>query len=197
MDVADKARADGHMQKARDAYRAAAAVYPSEHSPWVRLAQSHFEAADYGNAIVASEEALQRNPHDQTAVGIMAVSGLRVSSRAVANLNEKDALGDSRSQAEAIVLKLRTVLGEPALVKAEPAAPSALSADTRASAAVRPVSKASNKPTVTPVPAVVPVSASPVLAPAQGTPTRAPPGQAAPASTKRASANGNPLDALR
>lgn len=116
VDAADKSRADGHVQKARDAYRAAAASYPSEHVPWVRLSQSHFEAADYGNAIVNAEEALQRNPYDQTALGIMAVAGLRVSSRAISSLEVKQALGDSRSQAESIVQTLRAALGETSLL---------------------------------------------------------------------------------
>lgn len=116
LDAADKSRSDGHVQRARDAYRAAAASYPSEHLPWVRLAQSHYEAADYGNAIVAAEEALQRNPHDQAALGVMAVAGLRVSSRAVSGLQSKQALGDSRSQAESIVQTLRSAFGETSLV---------------------------------------------------------------------------------
>ncbi len=159
LDTADKARVDGHVQKARDAYRAAAAAYPSEHVPWVRLAQSHFEAADYGNAIVASEEAVQRSPHDQTALGLMAVSGLRVSSRAVANLNEQQALGDSRSQAESIVQTLRSLLGEPSLLAAQPV--SAIEKSKAPTQSVthtsdRPSSKAPRQGQITPTPNPVP-----------------------------------------
>ena len=119
LELADKARSEGQVQRARDGYRQAAATYPTEHVPWVRIAQSHFEASDYGNAILAAEEAVQRSPSDQVALGILAVSGLRVSSRAVSNLSEKQVLGDTRSQAETIVQTLRQVLGEPILVRQE------------------------------------------------------------------------------
>jgi hypothetical protein len=178
LDAADRTRADGHVQKARDAYRAAAAAFPSEHLPWVRLAQSHFEGADHGNAIVAAEEALQRNPHDQTALGILAVAGLRVSSRAVASLNEKQALGDSRSQAESIVQTLRSVLGETSLLASQStAAPE----------------RSPKLPTPVPTHTHERASAKP---PKQGQ-TAPTPNSSVPANAKRALPAGNPLEVLR
>ncbi len=174
LELADKSRSDGHLQRSREGYRAAAATYPTEHVPWVRLAQSHFEAADYGNAIVAAEEAIQRSPSDQTALGILAVSGLRVSSRAVSNLSEKQVLGDTRSQAELIVQTLRKVLGEPILVKPDDATPSAVASEKPAATRpARPQTKPSSPAT----------SAS---TPAANT-----------ASSKKPTSNANPFEVLR
>lgn len=176
LELADKSRSDGHVQRAREGYRAAAATYPTEHVPWVRLAQSHFEAADYGNAIVAAEEAVQRSPSDQTALGILAVSGLRVSSRAVSNLSEKQVLGDTRSQAELIVQTLRSVLGEPILVKPDEANPSA--ATSGGPAAARPV-----RPQIKPAPASSSVGA--------------PPPSTNASSSKKPTSHANPFEVLR
>ncbi len=176
LEQADKSRSDGHLQRAREGYRSAAATYPTEHVPWVRLAQSHFEAADYGNAIVAAEEAVQRSPGDQTALGILAVSGLRVSSRAVSNLSEKQVLGDTRSQAELIVQTLRSVLGEPILVRSDDATPSAASSEKPAVA--RPA-----RPPIKPIP------------PAASASTPTPATNAA--SSKKPTSTANPFEVLR
>jgi hypothetical protein len=193
LDTADKSRADGHVQKARDAYRLAASSYPSEHLPWVRLAQSHFEAADYGNAIVAAEEALQRNPHDQTALGVMTVSGLRVSSRAVSRLNEKHALGDSRSQAESIVQTLRSALGETSLLAGQSDVAPEKPSKTPTQATTHTGERASSKPPKQGQTAPTTPTAN-MPAPASGSASAS---TSASTSAKRSLPVSNPLEVLR
>jgi tetratricopeptide (TPR) repeat protein len=192
LDTADKSRADGHVQKARDAYRLAAASYPSEHLPWVRLAQSHFESADYGNAIIAAEEALQRNPHDQTALGVMTVSGLRVSSRAVSRLNEKHALGDSRSQAESIVQTLRSALGESSLLASQsevaPEKPSKMPTQATTHTVERASSKPPKQGQTTPTANTPPTASRSASGPASASTST---------SVKRSLPVSNPLEVLR
>jgi hypothetical protein len=125
---ATKAKQEGSVAKERDTYRAAAAAYPARKEPWGKLAESYFEVNDYGNAILAAQEVLQRDAADPVATSMLAVSGLRVSTTALAALRQQQSLrSDTRAQAEDIVKSLREVLGESVLVPSAvvPAAPPA------------------------------------------------------------------------
>jgi hypothetical protein len=120
---AAKARQEGSVAKERETYRATAAAYPTRKEPWGKLAESYFEARDYGNAILCAQEVLQRDAADPVATSMLAVSGLRVSTAALSSLRQQQSLtSDTRAQAEDIVKSLREVLGESVLVPA-PAAP--------------------------------------------------------------------------
>jgi hypothetical protein len=112
MAEADKARQDGSKIRERETYREAAMAYPTRKEPWARLAESYFEAGDYGNAILAAQEVIQRDATDPMANGMLAVSGLRVSTGAIAVLRQQRNLSaDTRGEAESIVKSLReTVL---------------------------------------------------------------------------------------
>ncbi|MDZ7814164.1 MAG: hypothetical protein U5L74_14150 [Ideonella sp.] len=117
LDAGAKARQEGTRNKERDAYRAAAAAYPTSKQPWLKLAEGYFEDADYGNTILAAQEVLHRDAVDQVATSMLAVSGLRVANTALAALRKQNSLGaDTRSQAEGVAKQLREVLGEPVLV---------------------------------------------------------------------------------
>jgi hypothetical protein len=107
----------GGREQARDAYRQAAKAYPTSKLPWSKLGESYFEAKDYGNAILAAQEVLEREPTDRAALGFLAVSGLRVSSHALFNLRSEGASanGSIRTEAEALAVTLRGVLGESVL----------------------------------------------------------------------------------
>lgn len=107
----------GGREQARDAYRQAAKAYPTSKLPWSKLGESYFEAKDYGNAILAAQEVLEREPTDRAALGVLAVSGLRVSSHALFNLRSEGASanGSIRTEAEALAATLRGVLGESVL----------------------------------------------------------------------------------
>ncbi|TVO63461.1 tetratricopeptide repeat protein [Denitromonas ohlonensis] len=90
---------------------------PAQKEPWVRMARIHFEAENYGNAIVAADEALQRDSTDMTAKGLRAVSGLRVATQSLAELRDDTNLkGSARADALSLAKVLRETLGEDVLV---------------------------------------------------------------------------------
>ncbi len=132
---AKHAEESGEKDKARGLYRAAAKAYPVAEEPWQKLAESYFNAGDYGNAILASQEVMQRDPQDPVAASVQAISGLRLSTQALNTLRDQaeaqrakagGAAGKpltnasiivaARLEAEALTRQLREVLGEPALV---------------------------------------------------------------------------------
>ncbi|MFT3721567.1 hypothetical protein [Pseudorhodoferax sp.] len=166
--MSDAARSgqEGDRSGERDTYRKAAQAYPTSKEPWLKLAQGYFDAADYGNAILAAQEALQRDADDKVANSLLAVSGLRVSASALASMRKRqDLSGDTRRQAEDIVKSLRESLGETVLVPAAPAADAAPTARRpnaparpRPAAAPRPKPAAAAQPTAAPAPAAKPAN---------------------------------------
>lgn len=118
---ATQAQADGQREKARGFYRDAAKAYPTDKTPWLKLAEDYFAAGDYGNAVLAGQEALERDPQDNTANSLLAVSGLRITAGSLKALR-KDAeypVG-SREEALAVTRSLRETLGETALLPIVP-----------------------------------------------------------------------------
>lgn len=115
---ADKAIAAKQEEKAYAMLKAAGDAHPVDKRPWVKMAQIRFNAGVYGEAITNAHEALERDPDDQVAHSIVAVSGLRVASKALADLTRKNNLqGDVKSEAQDLAIMLRTSLGEPVLFK--------------------------------------------------------------------------------
>jgi predicted Zn-dependent protease len=113
----DAAVLAGQNDKAYALLKNASAAFPTDKKPWLRMAQMRFDATNYGEAIVNSLEALERDPDDTLAHSIAAVSGLRVSSKALADLTRKNNLtGNVRSEAHELAKLLRTSLGEEVLV---------------------------------------------------------------------------------
>ncbi|HIV70639.1 MAG TPA: hypothetical protein H9903_06900 [Candidatus Aquabacterium excrementipullorum] len=158
---ATRAEEAGDREKARGLYRAAAKAYPVAEEPWQKLAESYFNAGDYGNAIQAAQEVMQRDPKDATAASVLAISGLRLSSQAFAVLHEQaegvraksggaakpltnaSILLAARMEAETLARNLRELLGEPPAGKEPaPAQPNR----ARARPAVRPAVAASGVP---------------------------------------------------
>ena len=114
---ADVAAVAGQGDKAQSILKAAATNYPTEKSPWLRMAQMKFDRASYGEAIVNAQEALQRDPADKLGNSIVAVSGLRLSTKALSDLSQQNNLnGSLRSEAQDLARLLRTSLGEDVLV---------------------------------------------------------------------------------
>ncbi len=114
---ADRAAAAGQQEKYQAALKAAAASYPAEKAPWLQLAQMRFDRGNYADAIVQAQEALQRDPADKQAHSIIAVSGLRLSTRSLAELSQQSNLGGSvRTEAQELARMLRNTLGEEVLV---------------------------------------------------------------------------------
>lgn len=120
---AEAALAAGRAGKALELFEVAGRAQPLDKEPWLRMAQIHFDNAEYGEAISHAQEALARDGNDKKAYSIMAVSGLRVASRALADLTRKNNLqGSVRSEALELTRLLRSSLGEEVLVAGRAAA---------------------------------------------------------------------------
>jgi hypothetical protein len=192
MAEATRARQEGSRPKERDTYRVAAAAYPTRKEAWARLAESYFEAKDYGNAILAAQEVLQRDGSDPVAHSMLAVSGLRVSTAALTELRRQKTLNpDTRAQAEEIVGTLREALGQEVLVpkQVEPVAADAGATRPRP-APPRVVTAPPPATTTKPAAAGPSRAAAPATAPAKGN---------SPPTTDKApaAAPSNPFDKLR
>lgn len=117
MTAADAHIAAGQPDKAYAVLQSASLAFPADKTPWVRMAQMRFDSKDYGHAIVSAQEALERDPDDTLANSIAAVSGLRVSSKALGELTRKNKInGDVKTEAQELAKLLRTSLGEGDLV---------------------------------------------------------------------------------
>jgi tetratricopeptide (TPR) repeat protein len=182
----DAARKEGLPEAARSAYREGAKSYPTDKQPWLRLSETYFNAGDYGNAVLAAQEAVQRDPQDSAAHSILAVSGLRITAGSLAALREQSGYPvGSREEALDVTKRLREALGDPSLLPVvAPAAPAAPAArKPRPAAAPKPAAPASAALAASVAPAGAPVAAAkPAAAPA-------PKPVAAPAA--------NPLDKLK
>ncbi|MTV39604.1 tetratricopeptide repeat protein [Duganella radicis] len=114
---ADAALAAGQTDKAQSILKTAATNHPTDKTPWLHMAQIKFDRASYGEAIMNALEALQRDPNDKLGNSIVAVSGLRLSTKALADLSQQNNLnGSLRSEAQDLARLLRTSLGEEVLV---------------------------------------------------------------------------------
>lgn len=135
---AGTALAAGEGDKAQGILKTAATNYPADKAPWLHMAQIKFDRASYGEAITNALEALQRDPNDKLGNSIVAVSGLRLSTKALSDLSRQNNLnGSLRSEAQELAKLLRGSLGEDVLVpsaaprKAAPAKKNAASAPAR------------------------------------------------------------------
>ena len=116
---AQEMSANGSREKALALLEHAAKENPTSKEPWLRMAQIHFDVANYPLAMQASQEALVRDPLNQEAKSVLIVSGLRVAARATSELRSENALsGSTRSEAEKLAKSLRETLGESVLVPA-------------------------------------------------------------------------------
>ena len=134
------AMAAGQGDKAQVILKAAATSYPADKAPWLQMAQIKFDRASYGEAITNALEALQRDPNETKANSIVAVSGLRLSTKALSDLSRQNNLnGSLRSEARDLAKLLRSSLGEDVLVpsppKPKPASPDKRNAATNNPAA--------------------------------------------------------------
>jgi tetratricopeptide (TPR) repeat protein len=114
---ADKSLKEGRTDEALNLLDAAVKLDPASKAPWLKKAQIHFEAQQYGLAITNAQEVLQRDVNDLTAKSILAVSGLRVSAVALEQLRKaNEVTGSTREEAEGVAKLIREALGEPVLV---------------------------------------------------------------------------------
>lgn len=104
----------GRTEAALVAFDQAAKADPMSKEPWVRTAQLHFDAGNYGRAIVAAEEVLQRDPADKVADSVLTVSGLRIAAESLQRLQGNGALASesARTEAERLAATMRATMGE-------------------------------------------------------------------------------------
>ena len=115
--TASEAKAAGKQEQAITLWKETAEAYPADKQPWVNIAQSRYDAGQYGEAIVSAQEILVRDPSDQLANSIIAISGLRLSTRALADLSRQNNLsGSIRTESQDLAKLLRESLGETVLV---------------------------------------------------------------------------------
>jgi predicted Zn-dependent protease len=149
---ADAAVMAGQNDKAYGILKGASSAFPTEKTPWLRMAQMRFDSGSYGEAIVDALEALERDPDDTLANSIVAVSGLRVTSTALADLSRKNNItGNVRTEAQDLAKLLRSSLGEEVLVPGAARTASKSAPRTRA---------ISSPPSPSPAPAAKPRTAS-------------------------------------
>jgi cytochrome c-type biogenesis protein CcmH/NrfG len=114
---ADNMLRAGQTEQAITVLEKAAADHPTDKAPLLRIAQMRFDQGDYGSAIVHANGALKREPDNLLASSIVAVSGLRVASKALAELSTRNNLtGNVKDEAEDLAKLLRGALGQPDLV---------------------------------------------------------------------------------
>ncbi|MCX4165004.1 MULTISPECIES: M48 family metallopeptidase [Paraburkholderia] len=117
---ADTVAKGGDQDRAMALYQALAKSDPTREEPWSRIAQIQFSQAHYGQAIVAAQEALQRDQTDRQAKSVLAVAGLRVATQSLGELRQDASLaGDAKSDAQALAKELRDTLGEASLFPPE------------------------------------------------------------------------------
>ncbi len=144
---ADAAFKAGQSDKAASILKTAAVAHPDDKAPWIQLAQMRFDSGSYGDAIVSALEGLHRDPDDKLGHSIVAVSGLRLSSKALADLSQKNNLsGTVRSEAQDLAKLLRASLGEEVLVPKGPQPTPRSKLEKKASLPANKVAPAGNDP---------------------------------------------------
>lgn len=111
----------GNREQAVALLTQGARSYPTSPVPWLKIANIWFDAANYPSAILAANEALQRDASSQEAKSLLVVGGLRVAAGAVAGLRPTAGVGaNARSEAESLTASLRAAIGEKSLVPPPP-----------------------------------------------------------------------------
>ncbi|WP_313372061.1 tetratricopeptide repeat protein [Achromobacter animicus] len=151
---------------------------PSKGEPWSYIAKIRFDQQKYGQAIVAADETLSRDPDDFVAKTVRAVGGLRVAMQSLADVRA-DALlaGNARPDAVALAEAMRETLGQDVLFP-----------EGR-----RPPPRPRQPRKVDPAPAVKPAAGLPAAgATVPGAPAAGAPAAGAPAASPAASPGASP-----
>jgi len=122
MEAAEALAVQGQPDRAIAAFQVLAKDNPIRKEPWLQIAKLRFEEKNYGHAITAAEEVLQRDVSDKQAKSILVVSGLRVATQSLALLRpteDKELVVDAQVDARALVKVLRENLGTSVLFPAQ------------------------------------------------------------------------------
>ena len=113
MGQAEEASKAGHADQALQFWKEAAGSFPADKTPWLHIAQMKFDRNQYGDAIGNALEVLQRDPDDKSANGIVAISGLRLSAKALTDLGRQNNLSPAlRSESQDLSRQVRASLVE-------------------------------------------------------------------------------------
>jgi hypothetical protein len=137
---AEAASKAGRNDQAYVILKSAAAANPTDKAPWLRMAQLRFDEKNYGETIVSGLAVIERDPDDMLAYSLVAASGLRVSSKALADLTQKNGFsGTVRSEAQDLANLLHNTLKEKVVpIKAAAALPVRATSTPRTTAAAAP-----------------------------------------------------------
>ncbi|RKE39282.1 tetratricopeptide repeat protein [Paraburkholderia sp. BL23I1N1] len=186
---ADTVAKGGDQDRAIALYQQLSKSDPTREEPWSRIAQIQFTQGHYGQAIVAAQEALQRDQTDRQAKSVLAVAGLRVATQSLGELRQDASLaGDAKSDAQALAKQLRDTLGEATLFPPDPNDKPAVKKKRIVRHVVK--GKATDTPEVT-----AGAAAPAATAPAPAAP--AAPAPAAPAKAAQSGGASDPFSALR
>lgn len=109
---ASQAEKSGNKEQAVTLWKQAAAAYPADKTPWGNVAKTRFDAGLYGDAIVAAQEVLIRDPNDKQAHSIIATSGIRLATTSVGHLSRLNGFsGTLRTDTQQLADTLRQSLG--------------------------------------------------------------------------------------
>lgn len=144
----------GNYDSALGTFAMAAQVDSTRKEPWIRSAQLYFDNGSYGRAIVAAEEALQRDSKDVVAESVLTISGLRVAGESLQRLQKSGAISSesARKEAQQLAALMRVAMGGAAL---------APDRKTKPAASVSRPKKATVAPVPASTPAPAPAAASP------------------------------------
>lgn len=110
---ASQAATAGDKEKAVTLWKQTATIYPADKTPWVNITQTRYDAGKYAEAIMSAEEILVRDPANTFANSIIATAGLRLSTRALADLSRQNNLsGSVKTESQDLAKLLRESLGE-------------------------------------------------------------------------------------
>ena len=124
MDEAAMLASAGEVEAALAVLDEAARADPTSKAPWMRKTQMHFQADNYGAAVVSAQEVLARDPDDHVADSYLVVSSLRIAIGTLARMQGPDGLtGAARAEAERLAASMRQTLGEDILVPQAAQAP--------------------------------------------------------------------------
>ena len=160
MSTAESQVTASRFTEALGTFEAAAKADPTRKEPWIRLAQLNFDTGHFGRAIVAAEEALQRDPTDKVAESVLTVGGFRVAAQSLQRLQSSGALTGDAAQREArqLVSAMRDTMGSEILADPDAPKPQTRPAPRRRAAAPAASSPA---PASATTPAAKPATANP------------------------------------
>ena len=188
---ADTVAKGGDQDRAIALYQQLSKTDPTREEPWSRIAQIQFTQGHYGQAIVAAQEALQRDQTDRQAKSVLAVAGLRVATQSLGELRQDASLaGDAKTDAQALAKELRDTLGEATLFPPD-------DSDKPVVKKKRYVKRVTRKPDSTDAANGSPAATTAGAAPATPAPATPPAAPAAPAKAAQSGGASDPFSALR